>query len=278
MLELSRKRAVPRHGGPAVGQDLHVRAAEIDHRLDREEHAGAQHDAFAGPAHVDDVRLVVEQPAEAMAAEVAHDAHVLGFDKGLDRGPDVARGRAGPDHRDAAHHGVVGDIDQALGAARDRADPEHPARVPVPAVEDQRHVDIDDVAFLQRLLARNAMADHVIDRGAGRLAVAAVHQRRRGRLVVHAELEHQAVDLVSRDAGTDLVGQHIQTFRGQLPGLAHALEGGGAMKLDLSGLALGGECGVDVAHQESSPIGLWGLNAAPLPFRGPFRHPGCLAM
>src|SRR6266436_607449 len=54
----------------------------------------------------------------------------------------------------------------------------HPAGVAVPAVEDEGDVDVDDVALLERLLARNAVADHVIDRGAGRLAVAAIHQRR----------------------------------------------------------------------------------------------------
>ena len=64
---------------------LHVRAAEIDHRLDREEHARLEHDAFAGPADMHDVRLVVEQAAEPVAAEIAHHAHVLRFDIGLDR-------------------------------------------------------------------------------------------------------------------------------------------------------------------------------------------------
>ncbi len=122
VLELGRQRAVARHRGPAVGQHLHVRAAEIDHRLDREEHAGPQHDAFARPADVHDVGLVVEQAAEAVAAEVAHHAHVLGLDIGLDGGADVAGGRARPDRRDAAHHRLVGDLDQPLGAARDRAD------------------------------------------------------------------------------------------------------------------------------------------------------------
>ena len=179
VLELRRQRAVARHRGPAVGEHLHVRAAEIDHRLDGEEHAGLEHDAFAGAADMDDVGLVVEQPAEAVAAEIAHHAHVLRLDIGLDGGADVAGGGARPDHRDAAHHGLVGDLDQPFGAARDGADREHAAGIAMPAVEDQRHVDIDDVAFLQRLLARDAVADDVVDRGAGGLAVAAIHQRRR---------------------------------------------------------------------------------------------------
>ena len=36
------KRAVARHGGPAVGKHLHMRPAGIDHRLDGEGHARLQ--------------------------------------------------------------------------------------------------------------------------------------------------------------------------------------------------------------------------------------------
>src|ERR1700686_2594208 len=83
MLELRRQRTVARHRGPAVGQDLHMRLAEIDHRLDGEEHAGFQRHAFAGPADMNDVRLIVEHAAEAMAAEIAHHAHALRLDEAL---------------------------------------------------------------------------------------------------------------------------------------------------------------------------------------------------
>ena len=147
-----------------------------------------------------DVGLVVKQASEAVTAEVAHHAHVLRLDIGLDGGADVAGGGAGPDRRDAAHHGLVGDLDQPLGAARYVADRVHAAGIAVPAIEDQGDVDIDDVALLERLVARDAVADDVIDRGAGRLAVAAVHQGRRRRAVVQRELEHQPVDLLGRYA------------------------------------------------------------------------------
>src|SRR5580658_261503 len=122
MLELRRQRAVAGHRGPAVGQHLHMGAAEIDHRLDGEEHARLEHDALARPADMDDVRLVVEQPAQAVAAEIAHYAHVLGFDIGLDGMADIAGGAAGPDRGDAAHHALVGDFDQPLGAPGNFAD------------------------------------------------------------------------------------------------------------------------------------------------------------
>src|SRR5215212_1291992 len=63
MLELRRQRTVARHRGPAIGQDLHMRLAQIDHGLDGEEHAWLQHNALSGPADMDDVRLVVEHAA-----------------------------------------------------------------------------------------------------------------------------------------------------------------------------------------------------------------------
>src|SRR6266852_2984557 len=80
VLELRRLRAVARHRGPAVGQDLHMRLAEIDHRLDSEKHAGLQQHAFAGPADMNDVRLVVEHAAQTVAAKIAYHAHALWLD------------------------------------------------------------------------------------------------------------------------------------------------------------------------------------------------------
>src|ERR1700731_4010339 len=70
VLELRRQRTVAGHRGPAVGQHLHVGAAEIDHRLDGEEHARLEHDAFARPADMDDVRPVREKPGQAVAREI----------------------------------------------------------------------------------------------------------------------------------------------------------------------------------------------------------------
>ena len=150
VFELRRHRAVAGDRGPAVGQDLHMRPAEIDHRLDREEHAGLQHDALAAPAIMEDVGLVVEQAAEAMAAEIADHGTTLRFGKFLDRRADVAGGGAGPHDGNAAHHRLVGHVDEALGPAGNLADEIHAARIAVPTIDDEGHVDIHDVGFLER--------------------------------------------------------------------------------------------------------------------------------
>src|SRR4030081_176264 len=114
MLELRRQRAVARHRGPAVGQDLHMRLAEVDHRLAGGEKARAPPHAFAGPADMNDVRLVVEHAAEAMAAEIAHHAHALRLDEALDGMPDVAGGGAGVYRGDAAPHGFLRHVNETF--------------------------------------------------------------------------------------------------------------------------------------------------------------------
>src|SRR5579872_993962 len=133
MFELRRQRAIPRHCGPAVRQDLHMRLAEIDHRLDREEHAGAQLHAFAGAADMNDVRLVMEHAPQPMTAEIAHHAHALWLDIALNRMTDVACGGAGLYGSDAAHHRLIGHLDQPLGLSRDRRDGIHPAGIAIPS-------------------------------------------------------------------------------------------------------------------------------------------------
>ena len=55
--------------------------------------------------------------------------------------------------------------------ARTRGVPDevHAAGIAMEAVADDRDVDIDDVAALQALIARDAVAHHVVDRGANGL-------------------------------------------------------------------------------------------------------------
>ena len=69
--------------------------------------------------------------------------------------------------------------------------------------------------------------------------------------MIHRVVEHQPVDLLGRHARLDMLDQHVEAARDQLPGLAHALEGGGAVDLDLAGLAEGGDGGVDVGHGDA---------------------------
>ncbi len=248
VLELRRQRSVARHRRPAVAEDLHVRAAQVDHRLDREEHAGAQRHALAATAVVQDVGLVVEQPAEPVAAEVAHHRAALALGVGLDGGADVAGRRTLAHDGDAAHHRLVRHLHEALGATRHLADEVHARRVPVPAVDDEGDVDVDDVAVLQRLAIGQAVADDVVEGGANRFAVAPVVERGGIGAVRHREVEHQPVEVVGQRAWMDVRGQHVEGGGGELAGAAHAGEGVGAVQLDLARLAARRFLRVDEGH------------------------------
>src|SRR4051812_7050328 len=90
MFELGREGAVAGYGRPAILEYLHGRLADVDHRLDREEHSGLQFRPGARAAGVNHFRRVVEQPAEAVAAEIADDSVAVALGIGLDGMADVA--------------------------------------------------------------------------------------------------------------------------------------------------------------------------------------------
>ena len=88
---------------------------------------------------------------------------------------DVAQGRAGFDGGDARHHGFVGNVNQALGDGETLPTVNIRLESPwKPSFDGQ--VDVNDVAFFERLVVGNAVADDVVDGGAagfgvGRVAV-----------------------------------------------------------------------------------------------------------
>src|SRR3546814_6777587 len=84
---------------------------DVDHRLDREDHAGLQFGAGAGAAGMDDLGRVVEQAADAVAAEIAHHAVTMRLGMLLDGMADVAEVIAGLRLIDADHQAFVGDVE-----------------------------------------------------------------------------------------------------------------------------------------------------------------------
>src|SRR5690606_36387507 len=152
MLILRGERAVAGHGGPAVRKHLHMRLSEIDHRLDREDHALAHFHAFAGASIVEVVTRIVKNLPHAVAAKVAHDRAALAFGIGLYGGTDRAGARPRFHRRDAQHEAFISHFEQAFGGALYLAHRIHAARIPVPAIKDVGDVDIDDLPFPERLV------------------------------------------------------------------------------------------------------------------------------
>jgi hypothetical protein len=209
--------------------------AGIDHRLDREEHAGAQFRPGAGAADMDDLRRIVEHPADAVPAEIADHAVAVLLGKALDRMADVTQPVAGLRLRNAQHHRLVRHLHQPARLDRHLADQEHAAGIAVPAVQQRRHVDIDNIAVLQRPRAGNAVAHDVVDRDAAALGIAAIPQRCR---VAPAADHRRADDIVQRlglHARHHVRRDFVHHLRSKAPCGAHAGKAFLAVQLDRAG-------------------------------------------
>ena len=107
----------------------------------------------------------------------------------------------------------------------------------MPAIDNQRHINIDDVAFAQWFIIGDAMADHMVDRGADGAAIATIHQWSGIGTMIHRELEAQTVEIVCRHTRAHGIIDQIKCLRSQATGLTHTLEGLRAVNLDFARLS-----------------------------------------
>lgn len=224
MLVLGGELAVQRPRGPAVRIDCHVVGAFGDHGLDREHHAFLDAEAFAGLADMHIVRRLVQVQADAMREKVAHDAEAVRFGMPLGRARHVAEPIAGLRLRDAEVKAFLRDAHQLLGRRRDLPDRIAPGRIAEPAVELRDRVDRYDIAFLKWLIAREAMRDHVVDGGAGRILIALVALRVGLGAVFQDNVLEDALNLVRRDARLNERGDCAMAFGHHLACLADGLD------------------------------------------------------
>src|SRR5262245_24877071 len=100
----------------------------VDHRLDREGHPRLQADAGSGAAVMEDLRLLVKSPPDAMAAEFTHHAVSILLGVRLDRVSDVAEVHARARCFYSTPHALIGDVAQPARLDRGFARVEHAAR------------------------------------------------------------------------------------------------------------------------------------------------------
>ena len=138
--------------------DDDLRRAESDHRLDCEHHPRGELRAAARLAGVRDLRVLVHAAPHPVPDEAPDDAEAARLDDLLHRVADVAEPVARLRLGDAEHHRLIGHLDQPFGFAGNRANRIHPAGIAIPALDDEGHVDIEDVALLQQGAAARAPA------------------------------------------------------------------------------------------------------------------------
>ncbi len=164
----------------------------------------------------------MENEADAVATVLAHDGVVAGFGIALHGVADIAQACAGANLSYAFAHGLVRDPDQALRLHRNLAHGKHAAGVSVIAVPDYGDIDIDAIAVFQAFVPGDAVANHVIYRGAYAFWEALVIQRSRDAI---QRVDHEFVADRVKFAGShtclDMLAYHVQDLGRQTSGNAH---------------------------------------------------------
>src|SRR5918999_46725 len=120
----------------------------------------------------------------------------------------------------------------------------------MPSIGDKRDIDIDDLAIAQRLVIGNAMADHMIDRGADGPWIAAVIERSRNGIVRYCELHHHAVELGGGDARLHMRRYEIEGFSAKPASPSHAGKTFRTVQLDLPGIGKRCQRSVYIGHKK----------------------------
>jgi hypothetical protein len=136
---------------------------------------------------------------------------------------DRVDGRAGHDRPDPCPEALERDVHETSCVGIDLSDAEGLGVVAVHAAEEDRDVEVHDVAVAQRTVVGDAVAHDLVDRRAERLRVALVVQWARVAAVCDARLVADPVELVGGDARLHVPRQLEQHLARCNAGRAHAI-------------------------------------------------------
>jgi hypothetical protein len=243
VLELRGPLAVLGHRGPPVRPDVVLDRAQREHRLDRERHAGFHHHVVVRVVVVRHHEPRMEGGTDPVPGEVPHHAVAETLGVRLDHPADGVQRASRRDGPDAAHHRLVRPLDQQPRLLVHLAGAERGVRIPVHASDEPGDVHVDDVAAGDQGVVGDAVADHLVQRGAQRLRVTAVAERGRVGAVADQEIVPDLVQVVRGDAWSDVPAHFLQCLRGDLASHPHARDRVGVLDV---GLAEGGAFLADV--------------------------------
>ena len=144
VLEMGGRLAIGGDDGPAVGELADLRAAQVDHGLDGDGHAGLEL-GFDLAAVVGDVRFLVQGSANAVPHKFADDTVAALDHEVLDGFGNMMDAVAGAGLADADGEGFLGLFEKARGGRGNLAHGNGGGGVANPAVEDDADVELDDV-------------------------------------------------------------------------------------------------------------------------------------
>ena len=225
--------------------------AGVHHRFDGKDHPRLEFGRRRADGHVADMRFAVKNTTDAVATVFVHDRKAHGFDEVVTCYADVIEALARAHLFDARPHTAPGCIHKAFAGNRGLADDEHTRVVTEEAVLFNGDVNVDDVAVFKNLfLARDAVADHVVDgnaggSGVGNAVAARVVPQTGGLCLEHVDrvVEHELIERQGTHAGLDVRRDEVKKIGRFGADAAHRLDFFGSVDRNLChGDSLSGQC------------------------------------
>ena len=219
---LGAERAIAGDSSPTVAESLGTRAADVEHRFDREHVTDFNERATFVVAEVVDCRFFVEAATDAVTAVVFDNAEAVFVGDVLDGAADIVPVCASfASSADAFFHAELGGVHKFAGDVRDLADAEHGGRVAVVAGDNRRDVDVHDVAILEDgVRVRDAVTDNFVEADAGVTRVAVVAHASGDALVLASVVSDEFIDFEGGNAGLAHFARTDQRFGGESAGVA----------------------------------------------------------
>src|SRR4051812_27420028 len=165
MLVLSRKLAVRRSDRPLVLLPYHdIRHAQVDHRLDGEDHSWPHDRACFWRRREKDRGFFVKLKADSVSGELADHTTVQDACDVLNGGADVPKSVAWENLCDAGDETAFGGKQDVLRLQRLGANAVHRTGVPEVTVQNRCHVNVQNVPLLQGVLPGDSVTDDLVDR------------------------------------------------------------------------------------------------------------------
>ena len=161
---------------------------------------------------------------QTMAGKITHNRKPGGLGVLLNMVANITQRCAWLDGPDGPHHRLMGDLGQAAGFHRWLTDPEHPAGIAIPSIQNDGNIDVEDITILQHLFRGNAVADNMVDRNTGGFGKALIVERGRGCAMIGNVLVALIIQFQRGDTAFDKRRDEIQHFGRQPACTAHALK------------------------------------------------------
>lgn len=175
---MSREAAIGRAYGPAVAVERDAAGACGNDGLDGDDEALGEQMPSQGVGEVWDAGLFMNRAADAVAAKFADDAEAAAAHFALDCAADIFGAVARTGVVECLPERAFGAVSQLAGLLSSGRDLDGDDGIGVVAVFDGGEVKLDQVAWLDDAITRNAVNDFVVDADAD-VAGKVVDQRRR---------------------------------------------------------------------------------------------------